>query len=239
MNLLTDFILRERERFENEDNNKFAMSFAQISRYRSFLDIILARYEDAAKRFMANTNALRASFLPGTNPVTPAQQTLHEEGAQISSELHLEIESFYLFGKILLDKIAHSLEFYFGPVRKRPLDSNDDLVKNVAAFAAEKSLTIPAGFLERAGQLKTDVSDYRDYEIAHEKSPRRMSGTVFDDSGARIAAVSLYPTEKDQQVESKAVHNVIKIIDGHIEAAISLIEQNRDKSRLKLLPANS
>ena len=36
----------------------------------------------------------------------------------LTTRLHLEIESFYLFAKILLDKVAHFVEFYFGPGRK-------------------------------------------------------------------------------------------------------------------------
>jgi hypothetical protein len=111
--------------------------------------------------------------------------------------LHLEIESFYLFAKILLDKIAHALEFYFGLGRKKSLDSHDGLVKNFAQYAEVKCLTLPSDFMTIAARLKTDVSDYRDYEIAHEKSPRRMSGTVFDAEGRmRIVATSLYPTEQ-------------------------------------------
>jgi len=41
MTLLSDFVSSERERFADEDNNKFALGFSQISRYHLFLSLIL------------------------------------------------------------------------------------------------------------------------------------------------------------------------------------------------------
>src|SRR5713226_7399573 len=176
---LSTFISSERERFETEDNNKFAFSFSQISRYGKFTNVIFGRYRKVSEQFIANAKAKHQSFLPGTHKVSDTQSLLLEESAKLSILVHLEIESFYLFAKILLDKIAHSIEFYFGPVRKRPLDSHDDLCKNLPVYAEQKELVLSPDFLKLATELKKDVSDYRDYEIAHEKSPRRIRGTIF------------------------------------------------------------
>ena len=57
----------------------------------------------------------------------------------MTGQLHLEIESYYLFSKIMLDKIVHALEFYFGQGRKKSLDSHDGLVKNSASYVARKA----------------------------------------------------------------------------------------------------
>ena len=127
------------------------------------------------------------------------------------------------------------MEFYFGQGRKASLDSHDDLVKNFASYAVAKGLTLPADFMAIAAALKKDISDYRDYEIAHEKSPRRMTSTVFDKHGTmRMAARSIYPTEKDQKVESKALHHLIKVIDTYIGQMIELIRLNPDKTNLRI-----
>src|SRR5688572_10050382 len=40
--------------------------------------------------------------------------------------------------------------------------------------------TSPAGLLDLATNLKRDISDFRDYQIAHHKSPRTLRGTLFD-----------------------------------------------------------
>jgi len=234
MSKLSEFIGSERERFAHEDNNKFATSFSQISRYSAFLDVILKRYEDASWQLFANTKAFQETVLPGEHPVSSDLMALHEESVRLTILLHLEIESFYIFAKILLDKIAHSLEFYFGQGRGTSLDSHDDLVKNFASYAGAKGLTLPPNYMMVAAALKRDISNYRDYEIEHEKSPRRMNATVFDEHGTmRLAATRLYPTEKDQQVESKPLHDLARDINEYIGQVIELIKLNRSKTNLK------
>jgi hypothetical protein len=234
MSKWSDFIGTERDRHADEDNNKFAMCFSQVSRYLEFVAVILKRYEDVSHQFLKNTKDMQASMSPGTHPMTGKQMALHEDGLRLNVLLHLEIESYYLFAKIFLDKIAHALEFYFGQGRKMPLDSHDNLVKYFAAYAEQKRLKLPPNLMDLAAKLKKDISDYRDYEIAHEKSPRRMSGTVFDEHGTmRISAISLYPTEKDQQIESKSLHELSADIDKYINGVIAVIRSNCSKTRLK------
>jgi hypothetical protein len=109
------------------------------------------------------------------NPLEPIGSIGHSPVTESMSSV--------LFAKICLDKIAHALEFYFGQGRGKSFDSHDRLVRNFAAYAAEKRLALTADFMRIAAALKKDISDYRDYEIAHEKSLRRLSGTVFDTEG--------------------------------------------------------
>jgi hypothetical protein len=90
---------------------------------------------EASRQLFANSKALQASISPGTHPFSQEQAMLYEEDAQLAVLVHLEIESSYLFAKILLDKIAHAFEFYFGPSCKKSLDSHDSLVKNFTAYA--------------------------------------------------------------------------------------------------------
>ncbi len=233
MSRLSEFVGVERERFSAEDGNKFVMSFSQISRYYAFLEIVLKRYKDVSARFVANTSALQDCVLPGTHPLTGRSWDIYEENTKLTIELHLEIESFYLFGKILLDKIARSLEFYFGQVRKKPLSSHDDLVKNFVSFAEQKALALPPDFRELAADLKRDVSDYRDYEIAHQNSPKRMTGTAFDMEGnTRIMGTKLYPTDRDQQRESKILDDLMKDIDRYIDQTIEIVKSNQSRTKL-------
>jgi hypothetical protein len=235
---LSRFIDSERGRFRSEDNNKFASSLSQISRYHRFTTIIFGRYKKVSEEFIANAKAQHKSFLEGTHKVNDAQMFLLDESARLSMLLHLEIESFYLFAKILLDKIAHSTEFYFGPVRKRSLDSHDDLCKNLPVFAEQKELVVSPDFLKLAAELKKDVSDYRDYEIAHEKSPRRIRGTIFyGDGKTSISAGNLYPKEDEKQVDSKALDDLQIQIEEYIVQFIKFIKNNRGKTRLQMEPS--
>jgi len=235
MDRLNLFIESERARFINTDSNKFAFSFFQIARYYEFIRTIISRHDDAGLKFVANTLAFTAAVPSGDGSLTHEQQALLEEGRRLTSLVHLEIESFYLFAKILLDKIARSIEFYFGPVRGRALDSHDDLVKNFGIYSATKKLRVPGGMPELSSSLKKDVSDFRDYEIAHEKSPRRVSGTVIGADGrTKLASINIYPTPNDRQVESKNLDGLLTAIDAYIDELIELVTTNRHLTKLKL-----
>ena len=94
MTNLSDFISTERERFDDEDNNRFAIGFSQISRYQLFLSLILERYEDVSQGFLENQKASQALFLPGTHKMTAEQMALHEASIRLMAMLHLEIETF-------------------------------------------------------------------------------------------------------------------------------------------------
>jgi hypothetical protein len=234
MTKLSEFISTERERFDDEGNNRFAIGFSQISRYQLFLSLVLERYEEVSQRFIENQKASQALLLPGTHTMTVEHMALHETGVRLIAMLHLEIETFYLFAKIYLDKISRALEFYFGQGRGNSLDSHDQLVKNFVAYADEKGLSIPANFMDFAVLLKRDVSDFRDYQISHEKNSRRLNATMFDNEGnVWMAGTSLYPEKKDQQVESKVLKQMMQDLDLYIDSVISLLRANINKTRLK------
>jgi hypothetical protein len=234
MTFFSEFIETHRERFTMEGNNTFAMSFSQVSRYYEFIKIILARWEEASQLLATNTKGLQASFLPGGQPLTNDQMALHEDGSRLNIRVHLEIESFYLFAKILLDRVAHSLECYFGLGRKASLASHDKLVKNFVSYAQRKGLTVSTEFMVAARGLQGSISDYRDKEIAHEKDPRRMSGTLLDADGrAQIAGITLYPNKTDRQIDSKALHVLLAEVETYLREVITLITSNQEKTQLQ------
>src|SRR5260370_5932326 len=112
---------------------------------------------------------------------------------------------------MLLDKIARAVEFYFGKARKLPLDSHDDFVKCVKAYSITKDLSLDENLLTLARKLKNDISDFRDSQIAHLKSPRTVRGTTVE---GRMSLSKIYPTEKDEQKETQLLYNLSSEI-GH------------------------
>lgn len=235
LEMLAQFIASERWRFSIRDNTLFGTSFSKLTRYYQFLQIIVSRYREVSKGFVVNTDKLHATVQQGTHERTEEQLRLLNEGAHLAATLHLEIESFYLFAKILLDRTARSLEFYFGPVRKRPLDSHDDLVKYIVAYSQEKNLNLPRKLLAAAQELKRDISDHRDYQIAHEKSPRTLHGTAWDAAGqTKIISSRLYPKEGDQQVQTKLLDELLQGVDVYLEQIVRFIKNNADRTTLEI-----
>jgi hypothetical protein len=149
--------------------------------------------------------------------------------------LHMEIEIFYLFVKILFDRVSHSLEFYFGLVRNTSLDSHDQLTKNFPNYSLAKCLTVPSGFMEQPKSLKQTISDHRDYEIAHEKSPRTVRATSLTQDGkVSITSSQLYPSEPFRQSQTQPLTNFVADIDLYLETVINVVLKNREKTNLNL-----
>ncbi len=239
MKKLNDFIDSERKRFETRQNNIFSFTFSEISRYHNYLQIIHARYKTVSKEFTENSKALQESFKKGgSGTVNDEQNKMLQEGSEIGIRLHLEIEAFYLFAKILLDKISLAMQFYFGTARSLSLSSHDNLTKHVEAYIKTKGLTINPEVVEHIKKLKEDISDFRDYQIQHIQDFRQgriIRGTGFDGEGnARISLVALYPTEKDKQYDSKLLPEMLSDIELYITQVIDFIEENKDKTVLPL-----
>jgi len=131
MNILFDFVMAER--FKYADVNVFAHKLGQALRYYDFLLIILDRYEEANGK-MASLREETRKLLPtqtGIRRVTPEEVSLLGESSRLTTLLHLEIESFYLFAKVLLDNIARFLHVYFGEEQGIKGKSHNDLASHL------------------------------------------------------------------------------------------------------------
>ncbi len=64
----------------------------------------------------------------GGGPVGPDRLKLHDEAVALQDFLHLEYESFCLFGTIFLDRVACFIEGYFGkPAKEGRIDKHRSL----------------------------------------------------------------------------------------------------------------
>ncbi len=236
MNTLSDFVVIEREFYAEKDNNLFAFSLGQAIRYYDFIKIIVGRYQEASKMMVSNYSKLKES-LSGqkSGTMTEDQMRIFEDGNRISTQVHLEIESFYLFAKIFLDMLALFLLNYFGQARGIKLNSHDKLTKSCEVYELTKGLAFPERFRESLTYLKEHVCDYRDKQISHLQNPRTIKGTVFNMSGqTRIAATQLYPNAFDTQVESSELPVIMDAIDQYVQQVIEVIRLNRTKTRFSL-----
>jgi hypothetical protein len=234
---LNDFIDRQRRRFPIGSGNVFAFSFSKVSRHWRFLEIIQQRHDQASSSLAANFQAFRETVARGTGTLTPQQTAMLGAASALTDTVHLEIETFYLFAKILLDEVAHAIEYYFGPARNLSLRSHDKLSKSVLEYARVKDLKLPDGLEIAIAELKSRVSDFRDFQIAHETSPRTMRGTIsYPHGDARVVTHKIYPTEKDRQVESESLQSLKHALESYIELVIALIEDNEEKLHLRQAP---
>ncbi len=225
---------KESKRFEIKHNNMFMFSFVEVIRYYKFLEIILDRHKPLAASYLGTLNKFTESTKKmgeGNQQFTFNQIKLNDNLSRLGPLVQLEVESFYLFSKMLLDKIARAIEFYFGQAEKLSLDSHDDFTKKIQRYSNIKGLILHEGLLNLAQELKEDISDFRDSQIAHHKSPRTARGTTGD---GRMLLVQIYPTDKDEQKETKPLDDLMVKIDMFIELVVQFVENNREKTNLEL-----
>lgn len=238
MQKLTDFIANERFRFGEKHNNMFAFSFSEISRYANYLLIIQERYKQSSADFVKNHHTVQSHIKPGAHPVNEELWQLINEGGAITAHLHLEIESFYLFANILLDKTAKAIEFYFGTQSGKSLKSHRKIINHFEQYAKSKGLIVDGQLIVIMKKLRDDITAFRDYQITHippDRATRITRGTTFDTEGqTRMMLNSLYPTEKDRQYESKLLNELLSDIGVYIEKVIEFIEANKGKTALVL-----
>lgn len=144
---LSAFIETYRSRMNNENNNLFAASAGAWWRYHAFLTIILTRFDhsdaesvEAHRRFMQRVRRPEATGT--TRPMTPEDTEAWHHSVAGTIVLHLDIESFYLFAKILLDRIADTFGLVFGVKWKLSGSSYSDLSKRFETLCREKVLEI-------------------------------------------------------------------------------------------------
>lgn len=235
MSMLFEFIMTERSQYA--DINVFAYNLGPALRYYGFLPIILGRYEEANKGVVAIHEEERklTPTKAGITRVTPEQGRLMDESSRLTTLVHLEIESFYMFAKVFLDNVARFLYVYFGQERTVRLKSHNDLAKHLEKYLEAKDLVIPEGLPESVTFLKESICDYRDKEISHELSLRRIRATGWIGSGgARIVGGRINPRKGDTTATSAELPLLMEAINAYIRQVITLIESNRNKSRLQL-----
>ena len=217
-------------------NNMFVCSFCQILQYLEFLNIILKRHKRVTKIYLQKRKIFQKSIQEHRNETLTKYQLKLWDELRIKHPLfHLDIESFYLFSKILLDKVSRFIEFYFGKVRRKSLDSHDKLAKNLSDYVKAKGITLPKGFEKTVNRLKKEVSDYRDKEIAHEKSPRTIKGISLSDEGqVSIFSARLYPTDRDSQAQTNNLLDLLNDIDLYLGYVMELVLCNKDRTALEL-----
>jgi hypothetical protein len=231
---LLEFIECERTRYE--DSNMLAFGVSQVSRYYKFLSIIYARYTEVSAQSFENTRRLvEMCKARGSGAVGPDLWALHLEAQGLQDRLHLELESFFMFGTVFLDRAACFIEWYFGEPPKGRINSHRQLKNKLSEYALAKHLTLPEGFEDSVAVLEHSLAEFRDKEIAHDRSPRSMYMTRFNAVGeASLSKSRLYPCEGDQQADAKTPRELIKTVEGYVDQLIALIEINRSKSRLPL-----
>jgi hypothetical protein len=241
--LLENFILIERMQFDIDHNNRFGFAFGKVQQYHTFLRLILERYRVGTTE-AAGLEARRWRFLKQTMESGPSGSAgLTAEELEVrdlcfaaTTKLHLEIESFYVFAKILLDQIARAIQVFFGQGQGCKLSSHDQFLKHFEKYMHLKQLEVPKGYLEHAELLRTTISDYRDKQIEHQQDPDRFAGVSYSmDFQPKVASQRIEGTLETFK-STEGLEQLFVRVEEYVLLFLTLTRDNKTKSALRPNP---
>ncbi len=218
------FIDTERWNFDGRDNNLYHVAFREVTVYRAVLGLIQDRYRAAGSEYMARSEAFTLRIRTAAASAERIGPNARLEELQLM--LRIEIESFYLFARILLDKIALAVHFYFGLNQS----GHSLLIKQLAKAglpASERLRTL-------AKDLGKQIGGFRSEQITHQRELRAIRSTGYrTGEGPRVILSNLYPTVADQQYESRPLEALIAAIDDYLSEIMEFLAVNREQTALQ------
>lgn len=210
------FLETTRETIDDRESLVLFTTMRQWWRYHQFLQIILSRYrQDVADCASA-------------------------EGIFADAPLHLDIESFYLIAKNLLDRIADSFAYVFRGEQWRDKGSTHNmLAKELNGLLARQKLTLtPPELRDLIAESRKRIIGHRNEFIEHPGEPRMAHGTLLSSDGrAAIATYLAHPAPSPKEVakrqkETEDPFELMALIERYIEAMFTFFETNFDRSEL-------
>ena len=242
--MLINFVHFERARFDERDAEILATYAQQLAELVGYLEITAndyeaatAEYQDSLYRWYPVLEAVkeRTGGTLSTDDLTAEELELHGEVGVNGLTVYLRIETFYVFAKILLDRLARLIPHYFGHADYVPLSKHRQLPGTLPAFAEQKGLTLSPELAERVVELQRRISDYRDKTITHGHSPRTYRGTALELSTgeAMISTQRVYPVnETEMGLRSETPRTLLPLIETYVDDLVAFLASNRDKASL-------
>jgi hypothetical protein len=206
----------------------------RAERLLRYLEVTVADCEQASKQLVAHARHQMeiAEQRPGPRDLDPDEIEALGDGETLAAVLHLRIETFYVFAKVLLDQLAHAIECYFGRARATPIKitKHSELVDKLTDYASTIGLSSPERLLDRANSLTKTVVAFREKPIIHDQSPRSSKATSFDAEGrTRISDGRIFPSEDEMKwTESELLHVLMTEIEGYVEEVCFYLRENRE-----------
>lgn len=226
------FLVKVVPRVQDEERrNALRISLSQWMRYCTFLRIILDRHDRVVADYRAideRSNEFFKDFVGTQRPATQQETEDLVRQQELMPYLHLEIESFYVFAKVLLDRIADTFAHYAQVSLKHAGSTHVQLLTEATRGTLRGAL--PDTLVAQLRTLRDRVTGYRSDFIDHPSEQRLSRATVTDGGGIpRISPMVHWP-RSDEEVErlqrvTDNPHDLLGLIDEYVAAMLTFLEQ--------------
>lgn len=242
--MINNFFGTERHRFDAREGNILVVTSQQLAELIGYLEVTASEYEEATEAYASASerrwrlaDAITEQLGQSDREVTPEEEALEDELGVLSLIVYLRIETFYVFAKILLDKLARLIPHYLGQAQGVGIQRHSTLTENEALvrFAKAKDLApVPPSLTALIDGLSSRISKYRNQSITHAYSPRAMRGTAYshETGETMISTHRLYPRDaSDTSTFSETPRTLLPLIEQYVDELIAYLAANRDKAK--------
>ncbi len=209
-------------------------SFGHILRGYRYLELIHERHVPTAKHYKELLSQFIARMDPafegGAITYDDEMATMDADMADLLDVAHVDLETFYLFAKIVLERTAQYVELYFGSEPKLSIRTHDKLRANFSEFAQRRGLVIPDGFDDAFAHVHDMVFTHQsesatnDARVAQSPSDLMIAHTdkTPGPNGASAGVMRL----------SLTTGQLLNVVDAYLRTVLELIRANPNRAKL-------
>lgn len=125
-------------------------AFGHIVRGYRYLELIHERHVPTAKHYKELLARLIAKMDPafdgGAITYDDEMAAMDVDMGDLLDVAHVDLESFYLFAKTVLERVAQYVELYFGPEPKLAVRTHEKLRVHFDEYASRRGIVVPESF---------------------------------------------------------------------------------------------
>jgi len=225
-----------------DEDTQFKVVFHNVERYLRYLAAVRDRAVESASDYRDVTTAMRNQMpqTEGRHPMPLECLSLLQTSIDLTRLIQSDTESFYLFARILQDRVWDLIQFCFwsdgGPtqVKTKPFRTN------FMDYAEKKNLTVPSTFLAQSKTLLDRVSRIRDEFIVHPKSAQTLGMTTINLRDSALSPITQFARNEEHGLQHKAdsedLHVLFDIAKDFVNTALIFVESNTERLRFRFDP---
>ncbi|MGH7660572.1 MAG: hypothetical protein ACRENA_06615 [Vulcanimicrobiaceae bacterium] len=208
-------------------------ALGHVLRGYRYLELVHERHVPTAKRYKELLALLFTKMDPafdgGAITYDDEMATMDAEMADLLDVAHLDLETFFLFAKTVLDRVAQYVELYFGSEPKLPVRAHEKLYANFGEYSTRRGIVVPDGFTQ-------SVRDVQDMIFTHQPE------SATNDARVAQSPSDLMIAHTDERPGPNGAHRVtrlslttgqlLNVVDAYLRLVLELIKRNPNRARM-------
>jgi hypothetical protein len=209
-------------------------SFGHILRGYRYLELIHERHVPTAKHYKELLAKLLGRMDPafegGSISYDDEMATMDADMGDLLDVAHVDLETFYLFAKIVLERTAQYVELYFGSEPKLSVRTHDKLRANFPEFAERRGIVVPDGFSDAFAHVHDMVFTHQaesatnDARVAQSPSDLMIAHTD-NTPGANGASAGIMRL-------SLTTGQLLNVVDAYLRTILELVRANPNRAKM-------